>query len=249
MKLILTHLSSLLFVLILCNQTLASEGVGSFLGGGPGFPFTDPDHVVKDPFKKDYFRVGACSIVRDGKKWALNEAAGSYQKAFEIIAMTPSGQHLLAEFNAQNEKTPYSYVELYTEVRRRMGFPTKVGAAYVFDGKSQTIYYDPQDDLGLLAVFLSHELTHAIDPDVPKTYFEETDAWKSLKPEEFAKLRQQNSFRIERRAFDMQDKIYPELMALTGCYENFIQQHRDGEDLKLFNPTPDSFIKSAYGIP
>ena len=130
-----------------------------------------------------------------------------------------------------------------------MGFVTSIGAAYVFDGTSQTIYYDPLDDLGLLALFMAHEMMHAIDPDVPKSYFEETDAYKNLPEDEYLAIRHRNTFRIERRAFDMQDRVYPELMRLASCYERYLQEHRDESGLKLYYPTPDSYIREAYRLP
>lgn len=227
---------------------LHPEGIGGW-PGSPGWPGTDPDHIPKDPFKKDYNRVSACVVRAQNKTFNLHEPAENQQKAIELLALTPTGRQLIAEFNAQNEKTPFAFVQMHTELRRRMGFVTSIGAAYVFDGTSQTIYYDPLDDLGLLALFIAHEMMHAIDPDVPKSYFEEVEAYKNLPQDEYLEIRYRNTFRIERRAFDMQDRVYPELMRLTACYENYLEQHRRESGLKLYNPTPDSYIREAYGLP
>ena len=213
-----------------------------------GFPGTDPDHIPKDPFKKEYYTVNSCFLTYNGKFVDLATPAANYEKAYELIAQTPTGRLLLKKYKTLNAKDPFQYKELNYSLRRELNMPVKIGAAFIFQGKEKTIYYDPEDNIGLLAIFLSHELMHAVDPDVLDTYFKEMDAWKQLPREDYERLHQQNSFRIERRAFDMQDIILIELLKLTPCYGSFIQQHRDEGGLKLFNPTPDSYIRDAYGI-
>lgn len=116
----------------------------------------------------------------------------------------------------------------------------------MYDGEKRKIFYDPTDDLGLVAIMLSHELMHAIDPEVPAAFHEETAAHGQLSAAEYSELRKRNSFRIERRGFDMQDRVLPELLNLSSCYESFIEEHRRLNSLKLFNPTPDSYIREAF---
>jgi hypothetical protein len=214
-----------------------------------GFPGTDPDHIPKDPFVREYVRVETCLLKYGNKTVNLSEPGLNYKNAYEIIALTPTGRKLLASYQIENKKQPFQYVEIDYSVRRRMNFAVNTSAAYNFEGKDKIIFYDPQDDLGLLLVFLSHELTHAVDPEVTVDYFRKVDAYKNLPRDEYLKIHYESSFRIERRAFNMQDKILPELLKLTPCYANYLQQHRDRGGLRLFNPTPDSYIYDAYGIP
>jgi hypothetical protein len=75
------------------------------------------------------------------------------------------------------------------------------------------------------------------------------DAYKNKSKEEFEKLHQANSFRIERRAFNKQDEVLPELLQLTNCYINYLEEHRKTNGLKIFLPTPDSYIREAYNLP
>ena len=218
-------------------------------GGGFGLPGIDPDHIPKNPFDKNYIRVSKCDLKTSQKTYQLNQPAADLNTVLEVISLTPTGKKLVEEFKKQENKTPHKFIMLNTYVRQQNNFPTKIGAAYVFNETGRSIFYDPQDDLGLLAIMISHEFMHAIDPEVPPAYFAEVDAYKNKSKEEFTKLHQENSFRIERRAFDMQDKVLPELLKLTPCYANYIEEQRKTNGLKLFLPTPDSFIRESYGLP
>lgn len=218
-------------------------------GGGFGFPNIDPDHVPKNPFEKDYIRVSKCELKTADKIYQLNEPAKDLQTVLEVISLTPTGKKLVEDFKTQDQQTPHEFIMLNTYVRQQNGFPTKIGAVYVFNETGRYIYYDPQDDLGLLTFMLSHEFMHAIDPEIPPVYFAEVDAKKNKSKEEFEKLHQANSFRIERRAFDKQDEILPELLQLTSCYNHYLEEQRKTNGLKIFLPTPDSYIREAYNLP
>lgn len=238
------YINKCVFILFLFVSTMASAQ-----GFGFGFPgMVDPDHVPKDPFIKETLPVAACSLSAQGRQWQLNEAVGSHERAFELLEMTPTGKKLLSQFRELNREHPHEFVHLNYNVRRSYGFLPKAGAVYMYDGEKRKIFYDPTDDLGLVAIMLSHELMHAIDPEVPVAFHEETAAYGKVSAEDYSELRKRNSFRIERRGFDMQDRVLPELLQLSSCYESFIQNHRDLNGLKLFSPTPDSFIREAYGI-
>ena len=228
---------------------LLSFSAHAQFGGGFGLPGIDPDHIPKNPYDKDYIRVSKCELKTPQKTYQLNQPPANLQTVLEVISLTATGKRLVEEFQKQEQKTPHKFIMLNTYVRQQNNFPTKIGAVYVFNEEGRSIYYDPQDDLGLLAIMLSHEFMHAIDPEVPPAYFAEVDAYKNKSKEEFIKLHQTNSFRIERRAFDMQDKVLPELLQLTNCYANFLNEQRKTNGLKLFLPTPDSFIREAYGLP
>jgi hypothetical protein len=219
------------------------------IGGGLGFPRIDPDHIPRNPFEKDYIRVSKCELRTPQKIYQLNEPPADLNTILEVISLTPTGKKLVEDFQKQERLTPHKFTMLNTYVRQQNNFPTKIGAAYVFNETGRYIFYDPLDDLGLLAIMVTHEFMHAIDPEVPPAYFAEVDAFKNKSREEFIKLHQANSFRIERRAFDMQDKVLPELLVLTPCYANYIEEHRKTNGLKLFLPTPDSYIREAYGLP
>ena len=228
---------------------LISFSANAQFGGGFGLPGIDPDHVPKNPYEKDYNLVSKCEIRTPQKIYQLNEPPADLQAVLEVISSTPTGKKLVDDFLKQEKQTPHKFIMLNTYVRQQNNFPTKIGAVYMFNETGRSIYYDPQDDLGLLAFMISHEFTHAIDPEVPPAYFAEVDAFKNKSKEEFIKLHQANSFRIERRAFDMQDKVLPELLQLTDCYGNYLNEHRKTNGLKLFLPTPDSFIRESYGLP
>jgi hypothetical protein len=234
-----------IFLLII----LFSFSANAQLGGGFGLPGIDPDHIPKNPFEKDYNRVSKCELRTAQKIYQLNEPPTDLQAVLEVISLTRTGKKLVDEFLKQEQQTPHKFIMLNTYVRQQNNFPTKIGAVYMFNEHGRSIYYDPQDDLGLLAVMISHEFTHAIDAEVPPAYFAEVDAFKNKSKEEFIKLHQANSFRLERRAFDMQDKILSELLQLTDCYGTYLDEHRKTNGLKLFLPTPDSFIREAYGLP
>lgn len=238
---ILFSASTLLFVAIASAQF--------FPGPGGGFGGIDPDHIPKDPFVKEDLPVSACVLEHEGKSWNLHDPVQTHEKAYELLALTPSGRELLARFREQDARTPHEYVHLSYYVRRNNGFPARVGAVYVYNEQSRQLFYDPNDDLGLVALFMAHELMHATDSEVAPAYHEEVEARRTLPHDDYMAMRHRNSFRIERRGFDSQDRIFPELMRLSPCYESFIAEHRHLNGLKLFNPTPDSFIRDAYGIP
>lgn len=234
--------SILLFVAVASAQFFPFPG-----HGGIGSP--DPDHAPKDPFVKEDSPVSACVLEFGGKTWNLHDPVGNHEKAYELLALTPAGRRLLESFRAQDRRTPHEYVHLNYWTRRNNGFPARVGAVYVYTDQKRQLFYDPNDDLGLVAIFMAHELMHATDSEVPLAYHEEVEARKNLPHDDYMAIRHRNSFRIERRGFDSQDRVMPELLSLSPCYESFIAEHRQINGLKLFNPTPDSFIRDAYGIP
>lgn len=250
MRLVNISLMSFLVVFFL-GMALSLSAKAQFGAGlGPGFgPFpVDPDHIPKNPYEKNYIRVSGCELKANGKSYQLHAPPNSLDEVFEILNLTATGKKLIAAYEKQNSETPHKLTQLNTYVRQQNNFPVKIGAVYMFNENGRTIFYDPQDDLGLLTVFFSHELMHAIDPEVPPAYFEEIEAYKNKSKQEFEAVHAANAFRIERRAFDMQDKVLPELLSLTSCYEKFIQEHRDRNGLKLFLPTPDSYIRDSYNL-
>lgn len=236
---------NIIFLVLLTSISIPAFAQG-FGFGMPGM--IDPDHVPRDPYLKENLPVSVCSLSHQGRQWQLNEPVGSHEKAFELLALTPTGKRLLDQFQQLNSQHPHEFVHLTYNVRRSNGFSPRAGAVYLYDGEKRKIFYDPTDDLGLVAIMLSHELMHAIDPEVPAAFHEETAAHGQLSAAEYSELRKRNSFRIERRGFDMQDRVLPELLNLSSCYESFIEEHRRLNSLKLFNPTPDSYIREAYGI-
>jgi hypothetical protein len=55
-------------------------------------------------------------------------------------------------------------------------------------------------------------------------------------------------FRAERYAFDRQDIFVNFLVNTYQCYDSYLEEHKDLNKLKLYKDTPDSYIRSAYGL-
>lgn len=217
-------------------------------GGPPGF-HTDPDHIPKNPYIRDYVRVSECNIVTPQKVYKLSEAAGDYKQAYEILNMTPSGRKILTEFSQLAAQHKHQYVELNQYTRQSYRFPLQIGAAYAFNDQGRFVFYDPQESLGLLPIMFAHELTHAIDPQVPAAYIQEKAARQNLSQEDFMKIAYRNSFNVERKAFSAQDKVVPELMKLAPCYARFIDEQRQQAGFSMEVPTSNEWIIRAYGLP
>lgn len=247
MRLINLFLTSFLVVFFVISLFTVKSHAQLF-GGPPGF-HTDPDHVPKNPYIRDYIRVSECNIVTPQKVYKLSEAAGNYQQAYEILNLTPSGRKILREFSQLAAQHKHQYIELNQYTRESNRFPLQIGAAYAFNDQGRFVFYDPQESLGLLPIMFAHELTHAIDPQVPAAYIQEKEARQNLSQDNYMKIMYRNSFNIERKAFSAQDKVVPELMQLAPCYTRFIEEQRKQAGFTLEVPTSNELIIRAYGLP
>jgi hypothetical protein len=247
MRLINLFLTSFLVVFFFISL-LSVQTQAQLFGGPPGF-HTDPDHIPKNPYIREYIRVSECNILTKEKTYRLSEAGGNYQQAYEILNLTPSGRKILREFNQLATQYKHEYIELNQYTRQSHGFPLQVGAAYAFNDKGRFIFYDPQESLGLLPIMFAHELTHAIDPQVPVAYFQEKEARQKLSQEDYSKIAYRNSFDVERKAFSAQDKVVPELMQLAPCYARFIKEQIERAGFTMEVPTSNELIIRAYGLP
>lgn len=248
MRLVNLFMTSFLVVFFIVSLFTVKSHAQLF-GGPPGGYHTDPDHIPKNPYVREYVRVSECNIVTPQKVYKLSEAAGDYQQAYEILNMTASGRKILADFSKISAQHKHEYIELNQYSRQAHNFPLQIGAAYAFNEQGRFIYYDPQESLGLLPIMFAHELTHATDPAVPVAHFQEKDAFKNLPKDEFLKIAYRNSFDIERKAFSAQDQVVPELLQLAPCYARFLDEQRQQAGLTLEVPTSNEFIIRAYGLP
>ena len=81
----------------------------------------------------------------------------------DFIARTPSGQGLLRELSQEGVR-----IAPLTQCPREY-YPNG-NSAYVFNGKTKTIYLSFGEELGLIAPLFLHEAAHALDPHYHQTH-------------------------------------------------------------------------------
>ncbi len=247
MRLINLFLTSFLVVFFFVSLFTVQSHAQLF-GGPPGF-HTDPDHIPKNPYIREYIRVSECNIVTPQKTYKLSEAAASYQQVYEIMNLTPSGRKILGEFSKLAAQHKHEYIELNQYSRQSQSIALQIGAMYAFNDQGRFLFFDPKESLGLLPIMFAHELTHATDPQVPIAYFQEKVARQNLPKDDYMKVIYRNSFNLERKAFNAQDQVVPELLKLAPCYARFIEENRQQAGFTLEVPTSNKLIIQAYGLP
>jgi hypothetical protein len=101
---------------------------------------------------------------------SLWHPAQSIESALGVLARMPTGTALLKRFYpyylAQKIKIqayPEEIAKALSQTRSHEEFP---GAACVTESDQAIIYYDRSTPLGVLAILLAHEITHALDIEI-----------------------------------------------------------------------------------
>lgn len=137
-----------------------------------------------------------------------SSAPKSLDEIFKLIARAPSGRETLEKFlplytRQQVRIQPYP-ATVVSQLREAIGPDQPIGACFENDGRTGTIYYDSQSPLGVTAVFVFHEIVHALDPNV----------WKG------AEL-----LDAEVHAFERQHRLTQELKERLPEFEAFLRAH------------------------
>jgi len=241
----------------------------------------DVDH---SPIWRNYrdnlrLEVLKCSAIIDGEEIELN-AKNNYSHALKLIN----------EFNPKLvEKTLEAITseelfirDLTQSIRNQYGIDKKTSALFIHEKKA--VYINKSDEVGLLTVFLYHELSHAFDEKIDAEMVIVTQLYEKYKEiyerlltiaksrglensyelesyltdlekaelehsyENYNSYDESIRFRAERYAFDKQDIYLQNLYKEVSCYEDYIEEHKQLNKLKLYTETPDTYIRSAYGL-
>lgn len=145
-----------------------------------GNPFErgcEPDHAFSCPGRVHIpVKVDKCDVRVGSKKYTLNEKA-PLEVLLQFMQTVPKGQEVLARFIKQYRKGEITVQQLTKEIREEKKMPDNALAAFFYDlpvkedkergikaqKAKKAIYVDLEEEMGLLTVFLFHEIYHAID--------------------------------------------------------------------------------------
>lgn len=128
---------------------------------------------------------------------------------FDILRETKTGRVLLGNFACHlYDKVEFKAFpdEIRDKLRAVCTDGQPIGACFVNDGETGTVYFDPTLERGLLAIYFAHELTHALDERL----------WKS-NAKEFI-------LDSEARAYQTQNEFQKEL---DTAFKDFFKYLRD----------------------
>ena len=223
--------------------------------------------------------VSKCEIELFNSNVSLN-SKGQLEKAFDIVLEVDPA--IGKQINVLRKNNEVSINEFTAAIRRKYGIDNKTSALYIHEEKA--IYVNSSDELGLLVIFLYHEISHALDSkievelsEVFKLYDQYSENYQMMQViaterghtgngdfstflsdtervilsneyRSYINLDQLYRFRAERFAFTKQDTFVNRLFTNYSCYQDYIEEHKKLNGLKLFVETPDSYIFDAYGI-
>ncbi|MCM2324370.1 MAG: hypothetical protein NDJ90_14020 [Oligoflexia bacterium] len=146
----------------------------------------------------------------------FNAAPRNLDEVFELISRSPSGYRVLERFRPLHQQgkvaiQPYP-LEVVARLREAIGPDQPIGASFVNDGTTGTIYLDPASPLGILAPFLLHEMVHALDQDV----------WRAGVGPQSPEERDETMLLAETGAFELQHTVIQELCAQVPGYREFM---------------------------
>lgn len=141
----------------------------------------------------------------------------SVHDVLKIVSMTQTGRQLLERFlpllhanRVRVESYPLNVVE---KLRSILGEGQPVGASFIHDGRSGTIYIDPTSPIGVLAPFLVHEIVHSLDTLCPSS--NASDGSRRPRPT--------HPVDAESHAFRVQYQFTQELRQRFEDYERFLK--------------------------
>jgi hypothetical protein len=132
----------------------------------------------------------------------------------KLIARTASGRVLLERFlpmlkRGQVKIAPYPR-EIVAKLRVVIPEGQPIGACFVTEGATGTIFIDYDSPIGVLAPFMVHEIAHALEPKV----------WAGKTAKSQAAM-----LEAEESAFQTQFKFTQELRERDPEYDTFLKTH------------------------
>ena len=151
----------------------------------------------------------------------FSKAPAHPDEILRLIARTPSGRAVLAPFMEHYRSGRISLqsypAPLLESLRAVLGEGQPVGACFVNDGDTGTIYYDPSAPLGVLAPFLVHEMAHAADESL----------WRAARFPQTRKACDELMLEAETHAFELQHLFVQELRAADLAFSVFLESQQD----------------------
>lgn len=144
----------------------------SFSASAFNFGHIDIDHSSqwRDILSNNKSPVSECIININDESFKLNDT-NKFDDALKIISSFSGGKKLIEKYNDLIAKKELAVYELLPHVRSQFNLNHGVAALYVYEGELPAkIYVNSKDELGLLAIFLYHELSHAIDENIMPEY-------------------------------------------------------------------------------
>ncbi len=134
------------------------------------------------------------------------------EPVMKLIARTVTGRELLEQFlpllkRGQVKIAPYPR-DIVAKLRNVIPEGQPIGACLVTEGKEGTIFLDYESPIGVLAPFLVHEISHALQPNVW--------AGKTARSQELL-------IEAEAHAFQAQFKFTQELRERDPNYDTFLR--------------------------
>lgn len=164
--------------------------------------------------------------------------ASHLNEIIHLIHKVSSGRRTLEQFSTQYRSKvkilPYP-AELIQRLRHETPSGQATGSCFIQDGKTGTIYYDPNTPIGILAPFILHELTHATDPEL----------WKAVNLPKSSERRREILINTEISAFKAQHRFIQELKNEYQSYVTFIDQLKSRMPI-LTQPMSSEEIRKLY---
>ncbi len=241
---------------------------------GTGF---DIDHDPRWRSHRDSIRleVKKCNIIRNDISYNLNSKENTLNEIFTLISTVENGAVIVQKIKALIDSKKLLVKNLGYAERMARNLDKKTSALYDFTQNTATIYINFEDELGLVAHFLYHEMIHALDILIATEYeidmvlhnqYTEIydflglnrDPYKELSIQEEKNIsniynrkiisQQRHAYRAERFAFNEQGYFTKRILKEKDCYQSYIDEHKEKNGLKLYEETPDAHIFSSYSI-
>ncbi|WP_419172010.1 hypothetical protein [Halobacteriovorax sp.] len=264
------------YLLLMALNLSTFASFGNFGGlGGFGGPDLDHDPRYRHRPQDNKVDVAKCEIKRNAQVFHLNKRNYSLDELFALVATTQKGKSVIDQLMPLLDQGKLKISNLTSFERQRRGLGSRTSALFDFTTTVPTIYIGFEDELGLVAHFFVHEATHALDKLIPQEYevdmiyynafkhfqklfgldvgpMKELSEYETQKMYEIYEIKEKNRnqhiYRAERYAFDEQGIFTNEVLKVSDCYEDYVQEHVEKNKLKLYRDTPDEHIINAYGI-
>ena len=203
---------------------------------------------------------------------ALNAKAGAIGDLIDLLKVTEIGADVAKDFAPKLQSGDIRIVDLTKKVRKDYEIPRNEIAR--FDLGTARVYVDFDQEAGLLAPVLLHELVHAVDPALSATkeklesLYDEKErlavarAKSGLDRAEKARLkgqlekarsdyesfRQLRMFKSERKAFDAEFAFRKQLWTKVPGYLPYLQSKEAATGTRLTENPSDEELMSLYQI-
>ncbi len=175
------------------------------------------------------------------KRSLLQKKLLHFSEIFKIIRYTNVGKKTLNDFDDLNKKLDIciNFKPFPSEILKKLSQSDKsinpVGAAFVTNGKSGTIYFDMNNEIGILCIQFIHEITHALDQNLWKLALDGNENKENI------------IFNAEQAAYGVQKEFINELLYIDPDYVNSLRK-RFPDSNEIHTGLLSAEIAVKYGL-